>query len=222
MEDEIKEEWLKDAGGKDTMDFKLFSKTLFRIAHGWAVNVDLEEYLNLLSTIYSRITWKSVITEGESNHIIPQIKLVFEEEERKLRASSDLPDPNLGVGVEDSNDNYWDNCVSGESNNSDYEYKYEEDEATMSIKKFKRRKNEGPADGLAITHIKDPIKYREEVTCDCSGLPPGAAIIDELMEPEFVLPLGYPTEQYLLQLKNSVYMKSQDFKEEDLPSFLNT
>jgi len=34
---------------------------LFRIAHWWATNFDLEEYEWLLGKLYERITWKSVI-----------------------------------------------------------------------------------------------------------------------------------------------------------------
>jgi len=60
----------------------------------------------------------------------------------------------------------------------------------MSIKKFKRQKVQKAQDVTLSTII-----YQEDVippTMYSSGL----TIVDELMEPEYVLPFGYPTEQF--------------------------
>lgn len=44
-----------DSQGQQGLNFSQLTKVLFRIAHEWAVNIDLDEYLELLTKIYQRI-----------------------------------------------------------------------------------------------------------------------------------------------------------------------
>jgi hypothetical protein len=41
-----------DSDGEESLNFDLFNKLLFRIAHSWATHVDLDEYLEILDKIY--------------------------------------------------------------------------------------------------------------------------------------------------------------------------
>lgn len=38
------------------MNFNLLTKVLFRIAHWWGTNIDLDDYIDLLYRIFDRIT----------------------------------------------------------------------------------------------------------------------------------------------------------------------
>lgn len=48
MAKEVANDWLLDSCGHSEMTINLFQKYLFRIAHQWAVNLDLDEYCDLL------------------------------------------------------------------------------------------------------------------------------------------------------------------------------
>jgi hypothetical protein len=61
MNQEIDQEWMLDSAGNSELTLNLFTKMLFRIAHAWAVHVNLEEYVELLTKIYQRITIRKVI-----------------------------------------------------------------------------------------------------------------------------------------------------------------
>lgn len=61
----------------------------------------------------------------------------------------------------------------------------------MSIKKYKRVKV--TAENVAQVSLNAPIVYVEEVV-PFQNFPNGTTVIDELMESEYVLPFGYPTE----------------------------
>lgn len=39
----------------------MFQKALFRVAHGWATHIDMDEYIEVLTKVYNRITIKKVI-----------------------------------------------------------------------------------------------------------------------------------------------------------------
>ncbi len=58
----------------------------------------------------------------------------------------------------------WLECRSDESNRSEYDYKYEEDQENMMVKKYKKMKNNfsnigsGNVQGLTI---KEPFMFRE-------------------------------------------------------------
>ena len=57
------------------MNLTLFQKTLFRIAHSWGVHIDIDEYVELLTKIYERITIKKIIRgeTGETEIALPRI-----------------------------------------------------------------------------------------------------------------------------------------------------
>ena len=57
-ENEIADEWIFDSRNNDRMKFPLFAKMIFRIAHWWCVDVDLEQYIDFLEKLLGRITCK--------------------------------------------------------------------------------------------------------------------------------------------------------------------
>ena len=65
MENEIEQEWVMDSRGQEELSFNLLTKVLFRIAHSWATNIDLDEYVELLSKIYDRII---IVNQIASNY----------------------------------------------------------------------------------------------------------------------------------------------------------
>ena len=56
-----------DSDGEEALNFDLFNKLLFRIAHSWATHVDLDEYLEILDKIYARITIRQVIKASDGS-----------------------------------------------------------------------------------------------------------------------------------------------------------
>ena len=75
MAREVAQEWIYDARGQETMNLTLFQKMLFRVAHSWATHIDLDEYVEVLSKVYDRITAKKVIRgdTGETEIALPRI-----------------------------------------------------------------------------------------------------------------------------------------------------
>ena len=65
MSKEIDQEWLQDSQGQATLNLHLFTKVLFRIAHQWSVHIDLDEYIELLTKVYTRITIRKVIRASD-------------------------------------------------------------------------------------------------------------------------------------------------------------
>jgi hypothetical protein len=51
------------------MNLTMFQKMLFRIAHSWATHIDIEEYVEILSKVYERITMKKVI-RGDTGEVV--------------------------------------------------------------------------------------------------------------------------------------------------------
>jgi hypothetical protein len=60
MSSEISQEWLHDVRGQGELTQNLLGKVLFRVAHQWCTNIDLDEYIELLQKVYARITYKKV------------------------------------------------------------------------------------------------------------------------------------------------------------------
>lgn len=58
VENEIKDEWIFDSRNNDRVKFSLFAKLIFRIAHWWCVDIDLEQYVDFLEKLFARITCK--------------------------------------------------------------------------------------------------------------------------------------------------------------------
>ena len=75
----------------------------------------------------------------------------------------------------------------------------------MDLKRYKRPKNSAGLGVMITTHIKEPFLYREKVEYDLSEVEEGVTIVDQFLKLENVLPLGYPTEQYLFNIKNDVH-----------------
>ena len=68
------------------MNLIMFQKTLFRVAHAWATHIDLDEYIELLTKVYERITVKQVIrgATGETEIALPRIQVeIFQEKEEE-------------------------------------------------------------------------------------------------------------------------------------------
>ena len=91
------------------------------------------------------------------------IVVEFPVDERKISESK-------GKDIKLAQANDWMECRSDESNNSDNEYKYEEDSENMVVKKYKKKKNElgGPGKGsigsnIQAISLKEPFYYTEEV-----------------------------------------------------------
>jgi hypothetical protein len=140
MNSEIANEWLMDSRGLDDMSQIVLGKVLFRVAHWWSVNVDFDEYIDLMQRVYQRITYKRVYdsrNESVSEHF-PVIQVTFPNEEKRINETVVR-----GVGGGAVGDTDWMECASNESNKSDFEYKYEEDPARMIVKKLKKRKQIG-------------------------------------------------------------------------------
>jgi len=85
MASEIDQEWILDSKGQDALSFTLFTKLLFRIAHHWAQNIDLDEYIDLLNKIYERISVKRVVRRDRGTTVLhPTIQVTFPLEEKKI------------------------------------------------------------------------------------------------------------------------------------------
>ena len=213
MSSEIAQEWLMDCRGQAEITQNILGKILYRVAHWWSTNVDLEEYLDLLQRIYDRITFKKAYdtrTESVSDHF-PLIQVSFPNDEKHI---SETVIRDAGKNAADTE---WMECASNESNKSDYEYKYEEDPARMIVKKLKKRKAIGGFDmGAANQTIKDPFVYNEEVQYpdihDNRTDLNYRAVYDQLLDLKLVLPFGYPTEQFLRQTKQDIHNKIEEVR----------
>ena len=202
IDSEILNEWIFDCGGRSNLDYTLLTHALFRVAHWWAVHIDYEEYAFLLRKIYDRITCKVIVKAATRDRVLPKIVISFPDEEKQLKSNDeDAPLEDEAEGEDEG----WVECDEDESPRSDFEYKYGDDNDAMDLKRYKRPKKGAGGKLMAVTTIKEPFLYREEVEYDFEDLEEGSAVIDQLMGDEYVLPLGYPTEQFLFKLKNDVY-----------------
>ena len=103
---EIAQEWIFDARGQKEMNITLFIKLLYRIAHGWATNIDVDEYVELLEKVYDRITAKIVTRgkTGEQELALPRIQVTISQEKEDEEGAVD-----------------WESCLSDEyQDNSQY------------------------------------------------------------------------------------------------------
>lgn len=211
MEKEILSEWVLDCHGRKDLDYNLLVLVLFRVVHSWAVHIDYEEYAFLLHTIYRRLIRVVKVRTKERIPVLPNIVVTFPDEERKLKNAANQGDEE-DAGAEGAE---WIECDEDESPRSDFEYKYGDENDTMDLKRYKRPKNLGGAGILSVTHIKDPFLYQELVEFDLEGLEEGTTIVEQLIEEEYVIPLGYPTEQYFFKLKNDVHDVLSQHKEKN-------
>ena len=144
------------------MNFNLFTKLLFRIAHQWATHIDLDEYIELLTKIYQRIITKALATDSwlDDTGFRYNIYVEFPVDEKLILEQGG----NLSKGAQNDD---WLECRSDESSRSDYEYKYEDDSENMIVKRYKRSKissgagNSGP--GVTNVTIKEPFVFTETI-----------------------------------------------------------
>ena len=104
----------------------MLTKVLFRVAHQWATHIDIDEYIDLLNKIYDRIIcYKQVFTKGDIRDIHPTITVSFPELEKQ---SKDKEKESQKEKTAENNE--WLECGSNESNKSEFEYKYEDNNLT--------------------------------------------------------------------------------------------
>ena len=204
MESEIAQEWLQDSRGQGEISQNVIAKILFRVAHYWATNIDLDEYLDLLTKLYSRLSYKRVyLTESESlTSIYPRIQIGFPLEEKRINETV------VRGGANALEEGEWLECASNESMESDFEYETRTDDVQMKAVRIKRKKRAAGAGGIDYglpsqvqLSIKDPFVYSEEVVYPELNDPRHSDVLnktvyDAMLPLEQVLPFGYPTEQF--------------------------
>lgn len=88
MDSELEEEWIVDSRSQPDMSFQLLTKTLFRIAHQWCTNIDIDEYIDLLTRVYDRIIYYTqVVTNERTFTLNPLITVSFPAGETKAKES---------------------------------------------------------------------------------------------------------------------------------------
>lgn len=218
MTKEIDQEWQQDSLGNDEMSLHLFTKLLFRIAHQWAVHIDLDEYLEILQKLYDRITVRRVIkaSDGSSCVCYPTIttQIIPDKESEEVFAAN-------GSGADAA---LLEACASDEEEKKGYDYQFVEDEFSLTVKKHKKRSNPPMAaaaddmdmDSPPMFSMKDPIEFKEDVVYyqnygDYKPLGDDMVTL-ELADLHNCLPFGYPTEQFLTGMKNDVTNKLEEAK----------
>lgn len=207
-----------DARGQPEISQNILAKILFRVAHWWCTNIDLEEYVDMLQRIYARITYKKAyFCQTESvKEFFPKIQISFPLEEKRISETV------VRGGVNADTD--WMECASNESNKSQFDYKYEEDPDQMVVKKYKKKRPEGASGPSAFDYsssaqaqltIKEPFIFNEEILYPELNDPrhndmPNKTIYDCLLPFDQVLPFGYPTEQYFRQVKQDIHTRLEE------------
>ena len=216
LSSEIAQEWLLDCRGLPEISQVVLSKILYRIAHWWSTNVDIEEYIDLLQRIYERITFKRSFDNNLLSDHFPRITITFPAEEKHI---SETVVRGLGNNNGAAGDTDWMECASNESNKSDYDYRYEEDPAKMIVKKMKKRKPIGGFDmGTSVNiTIKEPFFYQEEVTYPelndhRLAEVTSRSVFDQMLEIKQILPFGYTTEQLFRQIKQDIHSKIEEVR----------
>jgi hypothetical protein len=188
------------------MGVLLFQKTLFRVAHSWAVHIDTQEYVELLKKLYDRITVKRVTRgkDGSVEMLLPTIWV-------------DIKQPTTEEEEEE-----WDHCPSDEEDDpAMYEYNYVEESANVSPTKLRRIKNFKKGDQspkVGVITGRDPIIYDERVEF-FSGQDAFKALTPEDVQEEMlgemrnIYPLGYATQQFLVKVKNDVQASFTELRE---------
>jgi len=167
MSKEIDQEWLQDSAGLPELNLHLFTKVLFRVAHQWAVHIDLDEYLEVLTRVYARITVRKVIKASDGSAVLcyPTIYTEIIPEEENAEAFA----PNTS-GADEA---LLEPCASDEEDKEGWDYRFVEDPGSMTLKKHKKRAAPPPpeptgGDGLdmdsaPLFSVKDDIVFKEEV-----------------------------------------------------------
>lgn len=140
MKKEIAQEWLLDSRGQSALNLPLLQKLLFRLAQEWAVNFDIDEYLEFLDILYSRIIEKVVVGENDKAQVSSQVYLAhlhldFPREEVVSKEKEER-----NIGKQDLAG--WLLCEEDEPVDDDYNYRYIEDKKEMVLRKYKKRKDQ--------------------------------------------------------------------------------
>ena len=175
---------------------------LFRIANCWGTHVDMDEYVEVLTKVYERITVRKVI-RGDTGSVeiaLPRIQVeIFQEKEEEDGAE-------------------WVSCLSDEYQDDNYEYQHKEDPMDPTkTKRYKRPLPDGmnEDDGGVMMSVRDPFLFKEEVQYyrepaegefDQAVKQPSSRDIEthQLAELTDIYPIGYPTEQFICKLKNDI------------------
>jgi len=118
----------------------LLQKLLFRLAQEWAVNFDIDEYLEFLDILYSRIIEKVVVGENEKGQVastvhLAHLQLDFPREEIVAKEKEER-----NIGKQDLAG--WMLCEEDEAVDDEFNYRYIEDKKEMVLRKYKKRKDQ--------------------------------------------------------------------------------
>lgn len=221
MEKEIAEEWLIDCAGQPEITLHLFTKLLFRIVHQWATHIDLDEYVEFLEKLFARITIRKAVRATDYKEILCYPTVITE----IVPETNDGEDP-WAPNTSSAESALWDPCLSDEEEKPGYDYNYKEDEASMTVRKHKKRTpppnaaadEEGMGEQPPAFHVKEALDFRETpVYYQNSGdyKPHSNDMVTFVLAEEHdILPFGYPAEQFLTWLKNDVHNKMEQSKKE--------
>jgi hypothetical protein len=219
MDKEIEEEWAHDSQGQTELNYQLFTKLLFRIAHHWSTNVDHHEYAELLDKIFARITMRKVIKASDGSSVIcyPTIQVGVIPE-----AGFDGEDQ-YQMAALDSENALLEACDTDDEEEEGYEYVYTEDPETKTLIKNKKRNapklddKEDLSDAIPLFNMKDAVLYEENVVYHLNNgdyRPRRNDLVSfVLADMKCVVPFGYPTEQFFTWIKNNVVERLEDAKQ---------
>jgi len=187
------------AGNNDSVDFELFTKILFDIAHIWCPNVILAEYIEFLHAVYRRIVTVIIHSPKEKpKECKAKITVKFPEEEKRVNSQ-------LGEG-----EIQWTACKMDEIEQEDWEYTFKVDPKDPGkYDKLKRPKPQGKKPGLKIQVglVVEEI-YETIFDAEFNDI---SRTEEKLAETDTILPLGYISELYLVQAANKVEEKKSEF-----------
>jgi hypothetical protein len=206
MEAQVAQEWVYDSHNSNVMDQNLFMKFIFRIAHQWATSIDINEYIELLEKVYSRITHKVIVrSSGATQVAYPHIQVTIDQEKQPQN--------------EDFGDADWEMCEEGEEEEPDH-FTYEQRDDGKTYKQRKPAEQEEAIKDVFLTardpfYFKEVVKYHqanENGDIKCAECSLEDFDYDVMTEHCNVFPLGYPTEQYLSWVKNDVHKALAEVK----------
>jgi hypothetical protein len=209
MDREIEDEWILDSHGLPSLSYHLFAKLLFRIAHYWATNVDVAEYVELLEKLFNRITLRKVTRAVDGSEVLCYPTIFCE---ILPEAGFGEEDP-FNMGAMKSETALLERCFDDEQEIDAFEYVYVEDPQTLTLEKCKRRKTEhnhqdSLQDATPLFSVKDHVIFNETAVFyqNNGDFKPASNdfVSHVLADMNCLVPIGYPTEQFLTWMKNDV------------------
>ena len=114
----VSEQWARDNDCLAEMDYARFHRALFRLAHGWCINLDVVEYAAFLHLIYDRVTARRV---SDGSLVLPRILVKFPAEEDIIfEEIARIKAEEQGAGEAEEAKAEWESCMSDESQDSRY------------------------------------------------------------------------------------------------------